>query len=132
MSIKNKPIADLKELQETLIACPHIQEVHFTSKGLHYFNKYELDDEDGNKRYFGYLNTSLEVYKIVGERKYFKLKSIENPKTEIVETLSRKQILALKVADEPISKKDQKLVDQLSAENESLKAELEALKSKSA
>jgi hypothetical protein len=98
MSISKKSPAQLKELQDTLVSCPHIAEVHFTKDGNHFLNKYELHDitKNGPKpsgKFYGHLKHDLVVSKIVGERKFYKHASVAEPKTEIVETLSRDEIL---------------------------------------
>lgn len=95
MSIAKKTPEQLKELKDTLRQYPHIEEVHFTDNGNHYFNKHEfIDKGKGTGKYYGFLNTELRVYKVVGERKFFKNQSVPRGDAEIVETLSRNDVLA--------------------------------------
>lgn len=99
MSISKKSEEGLKALQHTLKVSPHIQEVHFTATGEHYFGAEELTPTDpkgkktGPAKKYGYLRTEPQVSKIVGERKFFKHVSVATPEAEIVESLSRDEVL---------------------------------------
>ena len=128
MSHKLKTIDKLRDLQQTLAANSHIAEVHFTASGEHFFTAHELEARDekgkvikGGKKY-GYLECEPQLWKVQGERKIFKMQPKHTPDAEIVETLSREDILALKVDVEKLSTKDQKALDKVLAENEALKA----------
>jgi hypothetical protein len=101
MSVKNKLPKDTIELQQTLITCKHIEEVYFTETGEHFFSKHELVDK-GKKtgKFYGRLSVEYQEYKTDGTRKYFKPVSIHTPEALIVETLSREEVLAIKVAVE--------------------------------
>lgn len=99
MGISKKTEEGLKALQHTLNVCPHIQEVHFTAAGEHYFQVEELADTDakgkkmGPTKKYGYLRTEAKVSKIVGERKFYKHASVPTPEAEIVESLTRDEVL---------------------------------------
>ena len=106
MSIKNKKIDGLKDLQNTLITHDHIEEVHFTKNGNHYFQAYDLLDENGKKtgkRYgslgFDYVNDPKSK-----ENKSKKI-NVANPAAEIVETLSREEALNFTVPEEAETEK---------------------------
>lgn len=129
MSIKLKSQKALKELQETLVIQPHIQEVHFTATGDHYLNTYELGKGKERKLY-GRLNSQPEIVKEEGGRKIYKNISVHTPEAEIVETLTRDEILALTVAEEKMSAKEKKALDKVIAENEELKAKIAELEKK--
>lgn len=89
------------DLRLTLELNENIEEVYFTKTGAHFFNKYELVDERGRKtkRFFGWLKTRVKeiiVKDAQGKEKgVLKLVDVENPATEIVETLTRDEVLAL-------------------------------------
>ena len=101
MSIKSKSAEELKELQDTLKKNPHILEVHFTESGSHYFDKSELTDTGtvtgkGTGRYFGFLSTKVVIRTDkVGNKRAVNV-SVENPEAEIVETLTREEVLGIK------------------------------------
>lgn len=102
MSIKLKTTEDIIELQNTLKKCPHIQDVHFTENGSHYFDKHELTDTGNDKgkgtgRFFGYLNTKTVIRTDKMGNKRAVNVSVENPEAEIVETLTREEVLGMKI-----------------------------------
>ena len=94
MSISKKTPDQLKELKDTLKSCPHIQEVYFCDNGDHYFSVHEFQEKGkGTGKFYGRLKTENVLYKVVGERKFFKTQSVETPETEITETLNRDEVL---------------------------------------
>lgn len=102
MSINKKNAEQLQELKSTLVKNSHIKEVHFTEKGAHFFNKHELVvDNNPTGKFYGSLKTEPKLAKVSGERKFFKLVSIANPETEIVETLPREDVLNYELKIEP-------------------------------
>ena len=126
MSIKKKTNEALKALQNTLIACPHIEEVHFAENGDHYFSVHEFTPKGAKKaKLYGRLKSAPVLKKVQGTREIFKIEPVETPEAEIIETLPRSDILAMKIDEgQELSKKDQKIVDKLQSENEALKAKL--------
>lgn len=104
-----------QDLHDTVEANEHIEQVHFTKNGDHYFHVHEYEErvrtKDGsgysNKktgRFFGWLKTEVveETINLKGGAidKKSRLRMMPNPKTEIVETLTRDQVLALPVYEE--------------------------------
>lgn len=82
------------ELKETLRKMPHIQEVYFTESGAHFFNQYELKIKGkGTGEFYGRLKTDAEVYKVEGERKFYRTVSIADDDAKIAATFSREDIL---------------------------------------
>ena len=135
MSSKLKSPEALAELQHTLRTNKHIEEVHFTGTGDHYFNTHELVTKGkATGKFYGHLKTNHEVSKIVGERKFFKLVSVENPEALIVESLTRDEVLALKptitaaAAQAPVAAEDNTAVSQLMEELKKLREEVTQLK----
>lgn len=119
-----------QDLRDTVEANPHIQEVHFTKKGEHFFNAHEFADKKGGGKgkgkIYGRLGVEAVHVRNEGDRKIFKNDFVALPEFEIVETLSRDEILAAKVKGEA------KPVSEVEAENAKLKAELEKLKAEAA
>lgn len=95
MGIHKKSEKDLQDLKDTLEICPHIEEVHFTAKGEHFFGAHKLEDKESkhNGKLYGRLKVEKVKYKVVGEKVFFKNKSIHTPEAEIVETLSAEEVL---------------------------------------
>ena len=118
MSIKNKKAEGLQDLQDTLIVHENIEKVYFTASGNHYFNQFELKNEKGNSKFYGYLGSDI----IPDPKNPKRSKRINIPvqKAEIVETKTRDEILAIKV---------QKPVDE-TAELKKKIADLEAINAK--
>lgn len=89
------------DLRLTLELNEHIDEVYFTKTGAHFLNKYELFDERGKstKKFYGWMKTQVKeiiVKDAQGKEKgVLKLVNIANPATEIAETLTRDEVLAL-------------------------------------
>lgn len=88
MSIKHKEQKDLEALQQTLRKCPALQEVHFTKTGDHYF---EAHEHEGKK--YGHLNLEPRTFSQPDGAKYQKLVHTSAVDAEIVETLSRDEVL---------------------------------------
>lgn len=86
--IQFKDEKDLKALQATLRKCKHINTVYFTCTGDHYFDAHEL----GEKKY-GYL--AMEPTLIDGPQntKLTKMKHVGVEDAEIVQELSREEVL---------------------------------------
>lgn len=99
-----------KDLHDTLESAEHIEKVYFTKNGDHYFNVHEFVDrvrmKDGsgysNKktgRFFGHLITDIveETVNLKGGAidKQLKIRLVPNPKCEIVDTLTREEVLEL-------------------------------------
>ena len=126
MSIKKKSNESIKALQHTLAVSPHIEQVHFTESGDHYFATHEFTPKGSKKvKLYGKLKSEPVLKKVQGTREIYKIEPVETPEAEIIETLTRAEILAIELKDsETLSKKDQKVVDKLQAENEALKAKL--------
>lgn len=94
VGISKKTPDALKQLKFTLRKCPHIEEVYFTQEGNHYFNKHDLPGaKKGDTKAYGHLNVAPVLYKVQGERKIYKMKSVDTPETEIVETLTREEVM---------------------------------------
>ena len=94
MSIKRKSEAHLAELQDTMERCPHIEEVHFTAAGDHFFDAHELviKGKPTGKKY-GWLKVNPVLKKVIGERRIFKMEHVANPDALIVESLNRDEVL---------------------------------------
>jgi hypothetical protein len=107
MSIKNKKAAGLQDLQESLVTMEHVEKVHFSKNGNHYFNVHELF-EDGKKtgRFFGHLDTKVILDPKSKDKKYIHVGVANN--TEIVETLSADEVLNFKLKVEPGEKTPKK------------------------
>lgn len=99
-----------QDLHDTLESADHIENVHFTKTGDHYFNVHEyverIKSKDGTGysnrktgRFFGHLLTEVveETVNLKGGAidKQLKVRLTANPKCEIVETLTREEVLAL-------------------------------------
>jgi hypothetical protein len=124
MSIKAKNNKQLSELRDTLINMPHINEVHFTKDGDHFFEVHELNfDKSGKKglttKKYGFLRTEI-VPVMIGNDKKYKHVNVHTPESEVVETLSREEILIY--AEKNILKTDP--LAQALKEIETLKAQL--------
>jgi hypothetical protein len=85
------------ELYETLEQNEHIEEVHFTADNQHYFNKHQLEGKA-----YGFLRTEQVKSHTVGEKQFYKMVQVPNPKTEIVVTLTREEVLAMEPVDEKL------------------------------
>lgn len=89
------------DLRLTLELNENIDEVYFTKTGAHFLNRHELIDERGKKtgKFYGWLKTQVKeiiVKDAQGKEKgVLKLVCIANPIAEIVETLTRDEVLAL-------------------------------------
>ena len=105
MSIKNKEIKGLQELQSTLQANAHIEKVYFSANGAHYFNVHELIN-DGKKtgKFFGYLDSKVVADEKSKDKK-FKRVSVAN-NTEIVETMTANEVLNFKAKGVPTKKEE--------------------------
>lgn len=92
--IDKKSKQDLEDLQVTLSENPHLEEVHFTKNGTHYFNRHELVEE-GKKtgKFYGYQKIVPKLQKVVGERRFFKNKSVHTPATELIQTMTAEEVL---------------------------------------
>lgn len=91
-------------LHTTLKLNKHIDMVYFTETGEHYFNVHELIERRTGKktgRFFGFLKTEFveDTVKLRGggTEKKMRMISVENPATEIAETLTRRDVLALPI-----------------------------------
>ncbi|MGN6416144.1 MAG: hypothetical protein ACTHMC_01540 [Pseudobacter sp.] len=95
MGIHKKSEQDLQALKDTLVQFPHIEELHFTAKGDHYLSAHKLDDKASahHGKLYGRLKVEKVKAKVVGEKVFFKNKSVHTPDTEIVETLSSDEVL---------------------------------------
>lgn len=106
-----------QDLHDTLEAHDHIEKVHFTKTGDHYFNVHEYEErvraKDGSGysskktgRFFGSMLTEVveETVNLKGGAidKKMRLRQMPNPKAEIVETLTREEVLALPVYEEEL------------------------------
>jgi hypothetical protein len=104
-----------QDLRDTLLANEQIEKVHFTKTGNHYFNVHEYEErvraKDGSGyssrktgKFYGHLLTEIveETVNLKGGAidKKMKLRLMPNPKAEIVETLTREEVLALPVYEE--------------------------------
>jgi len=89
------------DLRLTLELNENIEEVYFTRNGSHFFNKHELMSDKGKKtgKFYGWLKTEVTevlVKDARGQSKpQLKLVNTANPVAEIVETLTREEVLAL-------------------------------------
>ena len=112
------------ELQKTVSANPHIEEVHFTAKGEHFFNVHE-HKEKGAKTAKKYGRMALDIIPshMDGTRQIYKQASVPMPEYEITETLSREDVLKAKADDS----KPADVAAKLAAENEELKKKLAEL-----
>lgn len=77
------------DLYDTVEQSEHLSEVFFTKDNRHYFNRHEL-----NGKYYGFLKLEQVKTHAVGDKQFFKMKPVANPETEIVETMTREEILA--------------------------------------
>lgn len=99
--IERKTRQQLEDLQATLREYPHIEEIHFTESGDHFFNVHELTEVNkagkqvgkGTGKRYGRFKLEDFCYKTVGERKFYKKVRVHTPETMIVETLTREQVL---------------------------------------
>ena len=89
------------DLRNTLELNEHIEQVHFTKTGAHFFNVHEYVNEKGQKsgKLYGYLLTEVREVAVKGDRgkdtTMLKLVTMPNPKTEIAYTLTRDEVLEL-------------------------------------
>ena len=95
MSIKNKKAEGLQDLQDTLIVHENIEKVYFPASGNHYFNQFELKDEKGKSKFYGYLG--INIIPILENSEKSKRINIPVQKAEIVETKKPRMVLAIKV-----------------------------------
>jgi hypothetical protein len=90
-----------QDLHNTLQNSPGIKKVHFNSEGSHYFNVFELKNDQGNGTgdFYGGLKTEVREISIRDvrgkETQAMRMMNIANPKTLIVETLTREEALKL-------------------------------------
>lgn len=90
-----------EDLHNTLLDNEHLEEVHFTASGDHFFHVKELKDArgKGTGRLFGNLKTEIKQTEKVlsngGIEKKSKFIQTANKEYEIVETLSREECLEL-------------------------------------
>lgn len=103
-----------QDLHDTLLNNEHIEQVHFTKEGHHYFNVHEFIDRVPMKDQTGYRDKPTgELYghlltEVVEEQrnvrgaiqKELRVRNKRNPKARIVETLTREQALDLAIAEE--------------------------------
>lgn len=99
---KNSKITEIHpDLRATLEQGENLEQVHFTKTGAHYFNVHEYVEQGGKKtgRLFGFLHTKVVEVATKDSRgntkSTLKLVTVPNPKAEIVETLTREEVLAL-------------------------------------
>lgn len=111
-----------KDLQATVAANPHIEEVHFNANGDHYFNVHshqEIDEKGkpkGKEEKYGRLSLQAVHVGNEGDRKIYKNKSIPVAETKIIKTMSREDILKAKVEgaeDADVKKENEELKKQL-------------------
>lgn len=128
MAIKSK-ISE--ELKATIAAHPHIQDVHFTATGEHFFNTHE-HKEKGAKAAKTYGRLKLEAVHVgnEGDRKIYKNQNVPVPETEIVETVSREDILKAKTDAELKAEAEIKAADEMQKAVEATRQENEELKKK--
>ena len=72
-----------KDLRETLLACDHLKEVHFTATGEHYLGVHELNGEKYGRLAIEKTNKGDKIHEVK--------KGI--PSCKIVQTISRAEIL---------------------------------------
>jgi hypothetical protein len=113
MSIKLKTPEDLKDLQTTIKKNEHINEVHFSENGDHYYDKHELTDTGNDKgkgtgKYYGWLKTKSIIKTDNKGNKRSVMGSVENPEAEIIETLTRQEVLEYKPKKTAAEKKAEK------------------------
>jgi hypothetical protein len=100
--IRSKTRQQLEELQNTLQQFTHIEEVHFTAKGDHFFNVHEfLEVNRAGKnmgkatgKFYGRFKIEDHEYKRVGERRFYRKVRVHTPEALIIEKLSREEVLA--------------------------------------
>jgi hypothetical protein len=84
------------ELKRTVGASKHISEVHFTASGEHFFNVHEHVEKGkkpGAGKKYGRMKLEAVPSHVEGDRQIFKQSSVPMEEFEIVETLSRDEIL---------------------------------------
>lgn len=119
-----------QDLHDTLEINDHIEKVHFTKTGDHFFNVHEYEEriraKDGSGysskktgRFFGHMLTEVveETVNLKGGAidKKMRLRLMPNPKAEIVETLTREEVLALPVYEEEMEAVPQPQLPQMRA-----------------
>ena len=119
-----------QDLHDTLEVNDHIEKVHFTKTGDHFFNVHEYEErvraKDGSGysskktgRFFGHMLTEVveETVNLKGGAidKKMRLRLMPNPKAEIVETLTRDEVLALPVYEEEMESVPQPQLPQMRA-----------------
>ena len=95
------------ELKSTVAAMPHIEEVHFAKNGEHFFNVHKYVGEKGDKnsgKFYGRLDWKPVHVGNEGERKIYKSKATPIDELEIVESISREDILSAEAKQEPKAK----------------------------
>lgn len=131
VGIERKTRQQLEELKNTLYECPHVETVHFTESGNHYFSVHELVDKGKkNGNFYGHLKLEPVVHKTVGERRYYKKKSVHTPSTLIVKSMSREEVLNYEYAGPDDTAKGQQIsnltLEELMRQIGELRAQLDA------
>ncbi len=88
-----------KSLQNAVKDLKHVNKVFFNSAGGHYFHVHNFEGKQ-----YGFLKRDNVV---VGQdpntqRNIFKSKPVANPDAEVVATMTRKEVLNAKIADEAV------------------------------
>lgn len=91
--IVKKTKEGLAELKHTLVQFPHLEEIYFTAAGEHFFNAHELKERGKTTRLYGYQNVVPTLAKVLGERRFYKNKSVHTPETHIVQTMTAEEVL---------------------------------------
>ena len=95
MGIERKTAVQVRELKDTLVLYPHIQEVFFTEAGEHFFTAHELVEKGKRTgKMYGYQKLKPVQVKTQGDRRVFKHESVHTPNTLITQTLSRDEVLS--------------------------------------
>lgn len=84
-----------KALHDTLQEMEHIEEVHFTEKGDHYFNVHELREKNKpTGKFYGRLDYKQVKNGTNGDKTLYKVVEAARPDALIVKTLSRDKVIA--------------------------------------
>src|SRR5690242_2603330 len=120
-----------EDLQRTVKANPHIQEVHFTKSGQHFFNAHDYKEKGQVKGKYGRLGVEAVHVRNEGDRKIYKNEFVPLEEYKIVETLTREEVLAADILNPSatVEAKSNEL-KKAQEENAKLKQQLEELKAK--
>lgn len=81
-------------LYDTLQEMEHIEEVHFTAKGAHYFNKHELTEKKKpTGKFYGRLNYKQEKSGTQGDKTLYRVVEAAVPDALITKSMSRDQVI---------------------------------------